>query len=632
MFAAMAVAVMTLTACGNDDDDRVNINPYSNLQGSVEDVTVVLNEGTNMAAAPSPDGQRIVFSAQGALWVIPIGGGDATRITSWTVEPTAPVWAPDGKTIAFQNYTPEGNYHIWTVEPDGANMQELTTGFFDDREPAWSADGSTLVFSSDRSQDGQYKIWTYTLAGGALKQVTTGAGAESNPVFSPDGQTIAFVDTNNIYTVAAAGGARTLVNAGITPAFAPSGALVYQTPARVLTVGGQAVSGTEDLFPFPVRYLADGRFMYTGDGKIIIRDGTGANPISVPFSASLAVRRPVLTKTKDHGFDNLGAQPITGVSSPVISPDGQSVAFVALNDVWVMKIGSAPVRLTDDIDRDGNPQWTRDGTAVYFSTERENAGALAIDKIDVTTLARTRLGAIAAKSMVTPMMSPAGDRIAYTTGAGQLELWNIASKSAEVIIPQVSRQVSTPYWTASGQRIVLVDNEAINNRFREGYNKLRVIDLVAKTGAFHQVAGAAAAGVGSRRRRRRAVARWNPTRVHHGFGTAGHADERRRHSCRRSQGDHHRGRRPAVMGRRFANHPLQVRVGAEDDSGRRQRCEGRAANPDVATEDRTRDDDRARREAVGREDRHAAVRHGHRHPSQSDNDDPAARCERRGRG
>ena len=69
-----------------------------------------------------------------------------------------------------------------------------------------------------------------------------------------------------------------------------------------------------------------------------------------------------------------------GISAPAISPDGQSVAFVALNDVWVMKIGEAPVRLTNDTDRDGNVQWTPDGNAVYFSREKGNAGALAVDR------------------------------------------------------------------------------------------------------------------------------------------------------------------------------------------------------------------------------------------------------------
>lgn len=54
----------------------------------------------------------------------------------------------------------------------------------------------------------------------------------------------------------------------------------------------------------------------------------------------------------------------------------------------------------------------------------------------------------------------------------------------------MSTQVSTPQWTPDGARILLVDNERINNRFREGYNKLRVIDLATRSGTFHAVAPA----------------------------------------------------------------------------------------------------------------------------------------------
>ena len=490
-----AMSAALLAACnsggGDDGNNPVEVRQTNELRGATRDVTVELHEGTNMAAAPSPDGTKIVFSAQGALWVVPIGGGNATRITPWTLEPTAPVWSPDGRTIVFQNYTGEGNYHLWSISPNGADARELTQGPQDDREPAWTPDGSALVFSSDRSNDGQFKIWSLTLAGGALRQVTTGPGAESNPLVSPDGRQLVFADTGQLYTAPLAGGARTLVGPGIAPNYTPNGAgLVYQTPQRVLQVGGTAVSGTEDVFTFPVRWLPDGRFLYTTDGKIRIRNAAGANPTDVPFSAQLTVRRPVLTAPKPRGFDTLGPQPVLGISSPVLSPDGQSVAFVALNDVWAMKIGQAPVRLTNDKDRDGSPQWTRDGSAVYFSSERGNDGALAIDRVDVATKARTRLGAIAAKSMVTPMMSPDGSRIAYTTGSGQLEIWNLASKTADVVIAQVGSQISTPYWLPNGSKIVLVDNERINNRFREGYNKLRVIDLATKTGSFHAVAAA----------------------------------------------------------------------------------------------------------------------------------------------
>jgi len=467
------------------------VDQLNKLRGPTRDLTVELREGTNMAAAPSPDGRRIVFSAQGALWVMPARGGRAVRITDYRLEPTAPVWSPDGKRIAFQNYAPEGNFHIWTISPEGRHATEITTGPYDDREPAWLPDGSGLVFSSDRSGDGQYKIWSVALGGAAPVQLTTGPGAESNPVVSPDGTRLAYVDGANVVTAPIAGGAPTVVAPGAAPAWTPDGAgLVYQNAARQLVVGGAQVTTDEDIFPFPVRYLPDGRFLYTSDGKIRIRDAAGGGRRDLDFRAELKLRRPVFKHPKDREFDNVDVRPVRGISAPVLSPDGRSIAFVALNDVWTMRIGEAPVRLTNDPDRDANPQWTNDGRAVYFSSERGNAGQLAVDQVELGSGIRTRLAAIPGRSMVTPKISPDGGRIAYTTLSGQLEIWDRATSTPQVILPSISTQVSTPQWTPDGQRIILVDNERINNRFREDYNKLRVIDLATRSGTFYAVAPA----------------------------------------------------------------------------------------------------------------------------------------------
>ncbi|NUZ04241.1 amidohydrolase family protein [Piscinibacter koreensis] len=496
-----AVAAALLVACGGSDKDDGDADRLGELHGSTRTVSVDFTEGTNMAPTPSPDGTRIAFTAQGALWVIPSAGGTAKRLTRFDIEPTHPVWSPDGKLIAFQNYTRDGNWHIWSIEPDGANAKELTTGFFDDREPAWTPDGTALVFASDRSDDGQYKIWRYTLATGTYTQLTRGAGAESNPVVSPDGRQIAFVEAAQaaplpvlparVFTAPVDGSAApTLVAPGSMPAYGANGGLVYQSTSTTLNIGGRDAVTGEDLFPFPVRPMANGRLLYAADGKLRTRDAAGAGLAEVPFKATLEVRRPVQTKSKDRHFNELGQRTAKGISAPAISPDGQSIAFVALNDVWVMRIGQTPVRLTNDTDRDGNVQWTADGAAVYFSTERGNGGALAIDQVTVATKARRRLAAIPGKSMVSPKMSPNGDRIAYTALSGQLEVWNVASNSASLVMPQVSTQLSTPQWTPDGSRIMLVDNQRINNRFREGYNKLRVIDVAAKTDRFYPVAEA----------------------------------------------------------------------------------------------------------------------------------------------
>jgi Tol biopolymer transport system component len=501
-----AAAALLATACGGGSDNGANgagvpgnepppvkVQALSTLQGSTKDVAVEFHEGTNMAAAPSPDGKRVAFTAQGVLWVVPIAGGKATRITGWDMEPTAPAWAPDGSSIAFQNYDAEGNFHIWTVRPDGAELTRITNGPFDDREPAWAPDGKSLVFASDRSRDRQYKIWQVELSSHKHSALTQGTGTESNPVISPDGTQLAFVSGRRIFTQSlVATAAPKLIGAGLLPTWLPDGSgLAFQSTTKSIMVGSkEVVAPSEDLFAFPVRWLPDGRFMYTADGKIKIRAAAGDQLTEVPFSATLEVRRPVFTKTRDRGFDVLGEQPVRGISSPVISPDGRQIAFVALNDVWVMPLGGTPVRLTNDKDRDGNPQFTPDGSAIYFSTEKGNGGALAIDRIDIASKVRTRLGAQTGKSMVMPKMSPSGDRIAYTTGSGTLEIWDLASKTAMKVIEAVGSQISTPQWTADGKKILVVDNDSVSSRSFEGYNKLRVIDLATKAGAFQEVADA----------------------------------------------------------------------------------------------------------------------------------------------
>jgi hypothetical protein len=221
-----------------------------------------------------------------------------------------------------------------------------------------------------------------------------------------------------------------------------------------------------------------------------MRSAAGGSPNDIGFRAELLLRRPVFVHPKERGFDNFGLRQVRGISAPVLSPDGRSIAFGALNDIWVMRIGEAPRRLTDDSDRDVSPQWTADGSAVYFSSERGNGGQLAVDQVNVATGVRTRLAAIPGRSMANPKLSPAGDRIAYQTLNGQLEVWNRATATFQVIAPAVGSQVSTPQWLPDGRRIMVVDNQRINNRFREGYNKLRVIDLATGQGTFYAVAAA----------------------------------------------------------------------------------------------------------------------------------------------
>src|SRR5206468_1908301 len=124
-------------------------------------------------------------------------------------------------------------------------------------------------------------------------------------------------------TRALAGGTPAIVAPGTAPAWTPDGAsLVYQNVARQLVLHGAQVTTDEDIFPFPVRFLPDGRFLYTADGHLRVRNATGGAPADIGFRAELLLRRPVWAHPKERNFDNFGPRRVAGISAPVLSPDG----------------------------------------------------------------------------------------------------------------------------------------------------------------------------------------------------------------------------------------------------------------------------------------------------------------------
>src|SRR5580658_11240156 len=112
-------------------------------------VNITVHEGTSMQVAVSPDGKMLAMDLQGSIWVLPVGGGEARRITDIFNDARQPQWSPDSKQIVFFGYR-DGGYNIWEVGVDGSNLHQLTEGTFDDREPIFSHDGTHIAFSSDR--------------------------------------------------------------------------------------------------------------------------------------------------------------------------------------------------------------------------------------------------------------------------------------------------------------------------------------------------------------------------------------------------------------------------------------------------------------------------------------------------
>jgi imidazolonepropionase-like amidohydrolase/Tol biopolymer transport system component len=140
-------------------------------------------------AQVSPDGQQVVFESLGKLWLRPVGGGVAKRLTRGSdgAFEAWPSWSRDGRTIAFVNWTDAGLGRIQTVAARGGSPKTVTSEPGHYESPRFSADGRTIAFvagkggyltSDEWSRDGG--VYAVPASGGKPRLVLRDAG---NPQF-----------------------------------------------------------------------------------------------------------------------------------------------------------------------------------------------------------------------------------------------------------------------------------------------------------------------------------------------------------------------------------------------------------------------------------------------------------------
>lgn len=479
---------------------------------AAKQVTITFDETTNLAATVSPAGDELIIEAQGVLWRLPRNGGEALQVTEFTLEPARPQWSPRGDVVAFQAYK-GGTWDIWTMAPDGTDLKQLTDGPYDERYPEWSPDGSRIAFGSDRPGAderepgvvGSYDIWSIDVDTGELQQWTaTPDLEESYPTWSPNGNEIAFVANNSIQAVDANGNRHTLVGkpdqgsiTGIS--WSPDGgAISYvlvgsgRSDLMVATLqdgapaAGEAVTEGEDVFPFDAKWLADNVVLYTADGKIRIRDLSADQATDIPYTVKLVVDRPQFER-KGFAFDSRAPQPVKGIVTPALSPDGESIAFVALNDLWLMKIGDKPEKLTDDAYWEADPAWSHDGSRLAYVSDR--AGTPDIYIRDMTTGNERRLTKIDGAELY-PAWSPDGSRIAFLDQIDTDAAVHVVQVDSGAVnqVTEPLYQPGRPTWSADGQTLALTVVVAYNKSYREGTNQILLVNTVTGDTTYEWVA------------------------------------------------------------------------------------------------------------------------------------------------
>jgi Tol biopolymer transport system component len=150
----------------------------------------------------------------------------------------------------------------------------------------------------------------------------------------------------------------------------------------------------------------------------------------------------------------------TGGALPVVSPDGQYVAYNATRDraqgdTYVMKAdGTGEVQLTRTTSYEGAPVWFGKQVLTYSGTFGPTSGATALIAINPDGSGAKTIATIDGREF---KPSPDGKRVAYSSGPWQsakMYVANIDGSNAQAITDG-SKMIFNAVWSPDGKRLAV---------------------------------------------------------------------------------------------------------------------------------------------------------------------------------
>ena len=429
----------------NNTSDEVGLP----LEGS-RSVTIDTDEGTWLSVDVHPDGQTLVFDLLGDLYTIPIEGGEANRITHGLAFDGQPRYSPQGDKIIFVSDR-SGGENLWTLDVASGDTTQITKGNEGSwLSPDWTPDGDYVVASKGSTRLGVVNLWMVHTAGGAGRALRDEADEVKTvgAAVSPDGRYIWHAVKNGrawdynaqfpqyqlaIYDreTGETFNRSSRYGSAFRPTLSPDGgSLVYatrhedQTGLRIRDLH----TGDERWLAYPVQRddqesIAD-RDIYPGmsftpdsrevvasyGGKIWRIPVDGSDPMEIPFRVNEELAVGPLVDF-DYPIEDTPTFTVRQIRDGVPSPDGRKLAFIALDDLYVMDHPDGePAKLDDSSLIAAHPTWSPDGEWIAYATWGTNGGHImkigaggGSEPIQVTTVAA---------QYQQPAWSSTGERIA----------------------------------------------------------------------------------------------------------------------------------------------------------------------------------------------------------------------------
>ncbi len=518
---ATFLVVLVLTAAGGLGISQLIARNRSLMANSPMRVLPFTNDSGNQSEpAFSPDGNQIAYTWDGEngkntdIYVKMVGSGAPLRLTVNPAYDSSPVWAPDGRSIAFHRVG-SGYYRVPLLGGVEQLLAEFTKGMI--LGFTWSPDGKSLFASEPSSPEGPWSINEIIIASGERRKILSPPEGkwDAYPAISSDGKHLLFYRTakpgiavgGSLYVIPLSGGEPRLIktfdqnNWGSGHTWTPDNTeIVFSSRNawygggniwRISALGGipeLVLAGHNSQFPTITRQGDRLAFEESVSEEHIYRipipkTGRQSRPptkfifsAKSDFSAQYSPDGKSIVFASDRSgspqiwmcdSDGLNAIQLTSFAQGLVrdlcwSPDGRFIAFSARpqgqSDVYILsRYGGNPRRLTTESFSDSSPSWSRDGKWIYFCSDR--SGQLQIWKMPVEggqPIQLTKQGgnlgieAVDGKVYYTGSKSLSKDPNERQTG-----FWNVPTKGGEEAL-LVKAGDGSENWALTEQGIYIV--------------------------------------------------------------------------------------------------------------------------------------------------------------------------------
>jgi Tol biopolymer transport system component len=328
----------------------------------------------------SPDGTKLALVGDGGVY-LRTSDDPEFRLVRGTEDARDPTFSPDGEWIAFsrsftslQKVSAEGGSPLTLASPDGGVYM-----------PHWGTDGA-IVFANPNG------IFLVSETGGEPEAVEGPVGryprllpGRTGLLFTTGQRGVAFASLDGNTT-------RTLVEEGVHPIYVPeTGQILYGHPAGGLFAvpfdpeRGEVTGAIRPVLDEVAVGAFEAGFDVSDNGTLLYRRGVGGGG---------DVGELLVLIELDGTVDTLPLTP-RDFDNPRFSPDGQSLAFEADDEVYTydLELGTT-TQLT--FDQGGHrPVWSPDGSQVAYAFRKEGAtdDVLMVKAVDGATPGREILDA-----------------------------------------------------------------------------------------------------------------------------------------------------------------------------------------------------------------------------------------------